>query len=375
MARWLTREAALKALGVRAQTLYAYVSRGRIAAVADPKDPRRSLYNADDVANLRNRQRQGRRREAVAAGAIAWGEPVLDTAISTVLHGRLFYRGQDVVALAETAKLEEVAALLIGGEVAAAPDATRGNGLSSAFALLAARAPGDRPTYGRTAASLAREAGELVGVMAAALGAAPGAAAIHLGFARAWDRPEAADGLRRLLVLLADHELNPSTFATRVTASTGASLAACLLSGLSALSGPLHGTAPQAARRFAEAAMQSGAARALAERQAEGRPLPGFGHRLYAGIDPRAEALLATLPLPAGLHDLACRVREATGLEPNIDFALSAFGIAHHLPAETATALFAAARTAGWLAHAIEQATTGRIIRPRARYVGLPPGE
>src|SRR5687768_9791569 len=113
MPGWIGREAALEALGVQAQTLYAYVSRGRIAAVGDPADPRRSLYNADDVAALRDRQRAGRRRDAVAAGAIAWGEPVLETAISTVAHGRLLYRGRDAVRLAETASFESVAALLI----------------------------------------------------------------------------------------------------------------------------------------------------------------------------------------------------------------------------------------------------------------------
>ncbi len=375
MARWLTRAEALKTLGVRAQTLYAYVSRGRIAAVTDPHDSRKSLYSADDVEGLRQRQRQGRRLQAVAAGAIAWGEPVLDTAISTVLHGRLFYRGHDVVRLAGTATLEEVAALLIGGEAAPPIRPAPGQGLASAFAALAARAAADRPTYGRTATSLAREAGELLGVMASALGVDSAAGAIHLGFAHAWKRPDAADGLRRLLVLLADHELNASTFAARVTASTGAPLAACLLSGLSTLSGPLHGTAPQAARILAEEVMRHGVARVVRERQQEGRPLPGFGHRLYAGIDPRAEALLATLPLPAALHELMVRVREETGLEPNVDFALTAFTMAHQLPAEAATTLFAAARSAGWLAHAVEQAITGQLIRPRARYVGVRPME
>jgi citrate synthase len=371
MARWLSREAALKALGVRPQTLYAYVSRGRIAAVDDPGDPRRSLYNADDVASLRNRQRAGRRRDAVAAGAIAWGEPVLDTAISTVAHGRLFYRGHDVVQLAETARFEEVAALLIGCEVAPPASTDGGRGLASAFAFLAGRAATDPPIHGRIGPTLAREASQLVGEIATTLGAAPGGAA-HSAFARAWNRPEAADGLRRLLVLLADHELNPSTFATRVTASTGASLAACVLSGLSALSGPLHGTAPLAARRLGDEVMQRGAARVVADRLRDGQAFPGFGHRLYAGIDPRAEAMIASFALPADLADLAARVRGETGLEPNIDFALTAFTVSHHLPPDAATVIFAAARTAGWLAHAIEQVTTGRIIRPRARYVGLP---
>lgn len=372
MAKWLTCEAALTALGVKAQSLYAHVSRGRIGAKADPADPRRSLYSADDVAALAGRRRQGRRVQAVAAGAIAWGAPVLDTGISTVAHGRLFYRGQDAVTLADTAVLEEVAALLLGCRELPGATQARGSGLASAFAMLAEKVPCDRSGYGRSEASLAREAAELVTAMAAALGANPEADAVHLGFADAWKRPVAADAIRRALVLLADHELNPSTFATRVAASTGAPLSACVLSGLAALSGPLHGAAPAATRQFADEAARVGVDVAVAARLREGRPLPGFGHPLYAGIDPRAEALLAAIKTPTLLTELAAVTQEETGQEPNIDFALTALTLAFDLPADAPIILFAAGRTVGWLAHAIEQATTGAIIRPRARYTGPP---
>jgi len=371
MAKWLSREAALETLGVRAQTLYAYVSRGRVGAKPDPVDPRRSLYSADDIAALAGRQRRGRRVGAVAAGAIAWGEPVLETAISTVAHGRLFYRGEDAIGLAERLSFEAAAALLLGVEaVPARASSPMGQGMASAFARLAARAPADRPTRGRTAASLAAEAAELVGLVAAALGADPAAGAIPAGFAHCWSRPAAADAIRRALVLLADHELNPSTFATRVTASTGASLAACLLSGLAALSGPRHGAAPAATRQLVDEAARAGAADAVRARLGEGRGLPGFGHPLYVGIDPRAEALLAVLDPPPAIAELAEVVRAESGLEPNIDFALVALALTHDLPRDAPIVLFAAGRTAGWLAHAIEQAGSARLIRPRARYVG-----
>src|SRR5579871_655792 len=109
---WIDRAAALAALGVKPQTLYAYVSRGRIGMRPDPADPRRSLYRADDVAALASRRARSRRPAAIAASAIAWGEPMIETAISTVRHGRLIYRGEDAVALAGSATLEQVAALL-----------------------------------------------------------------------------------------------------------------------------------------------------------------------------------------------------------------------------------------------------------------------
>src|SRR5277367_2688165 len=98
MPDWLSAEEALMRLRVRPQTLYAYVSRGRLRAEPDPIEPRRSRKASD-----------------VALGAIAWGEPVLASAITTVSDGRLYYRGQDAVRLSETATLEEVARLLRGG--------------------------------------------------------------------------------------------------------------------------------------------------------------------------------------------------------------------------------------------------------------------
>src|SRR6516225_3489391 len=111
-ARWLTAEQATSSLGVSRQTLYAYVSRSRIGVTAAPDDPRRSLYDAADVRRLAQRNRTGRSRRAVAASTISWGEPILVSAITRIEGGRLEYRGQDAIALAATATLEDVAALL-----------------------------------------------------------------------------------------------------------------------------------------------------------------------------------------------------------------------------------------------------------------------
>jgi citrate synthase len=368
MAQWITRSVALDRLGIRAQSLYAYVSRGRVAALPDPSDPRRSLYSADDVASLTARRGRGRSRSAVASGSISWGEPVLETAISTVAHGRLLYRGRDAVEFAGTAGLEEAAELLLGARPLSS-DASPGSGLTDAFGRLAVLIPGARPSHGRVEGSLLGEAVGLVGIMARSLGAAS-ADTVHQGFARAWDRPAADDAIRRALVLMADHELNASTFAARVTASTGAPLPACLMAGLSALTGPLHGAAATAALGFARGARIEGAAALVRRRLAEGRTLPGFGHPLYIGIDPRAAALLDAITLTEELAELRSVVVAETGHEPNVDFATAALVIVHDLPLDAAIRLFAAARTVGWLAHAIEQVRSGGLIRPRARYVG-----
>ena len=176
--------------------------------------------------------------------------------------------------------------------------------------------------------------------------------------------------IRRALVLLADHELNASTFAVRVAASTGASLAASLLAGLSALSGPRHGGAAEKMIELLGDVERSGAERAVGRWLAREQKLPGFDHPLYPNGDPRAAAILEHLsldPLLAGLRDV---VTAATGGLPNVDFALAALTRACALPAAAAFRLFALGRSVGWAAHALEQSATGQLIRPRAVYVG-----
>jgi citrate synthase len=373
MRDWLTAEEAQRRLGVRAQTLYAYVSRGRIRVAADPADPRRSRYRASDVGALVERKARGRKAAEVAKGAIAWGEPVLASAITTVRDGRLYYRGRDAVILARSETLEHAARLLRGGlgdppthVPSPSPGATA---KARAFASLAARAAVDPPSRGRSQAELAHEAAELLDVMAGAIAGEAQEGPIHERLGQAWRvRREEWPLLRRALVLLADHELNASTFAARVAASTGAALSASALAGLAALSGPRHGGMAAEVEAFALAH------RGDIARIARGAAPPGFGHPLYPDGDPRAEALLETFETPPALARLRAVVEEETRLRPNIDFALVALRQALRLAPDAPFALFALARSAGWMAHAMEQAVGGDLIRPRARYVGPDPG-
>lgn len=381
-ADWIAAEEARDRLGVRAQTLYAYVSRGRVGVRPDPADPRRSLYRAADIAALAERKARSRRISDVAAGAISWGEPVLSSAITTVAGGRLYYRGRDAIRLAETETLEAVARLLRGGHGAALkrtdrPTPPEGADMRTrAFFALARRAADDPPARGRAALALAVEAATLLDVLADAVAGEVGGGAIHNRLALAWGQGPGgpgADLIRRILVLVADHELNASAFAARVAASTGASLAAASLAGLSTLSGPRHGGATAAVRKFAAEAAQLGPREAIASRLTDDRALPGFGHNLYPDGDPRATALLDRFQPPADLVRLQSAVRAVAGLEPNVDFALVAACDALKLPDDAAFALFAVARCAGWIAHAIEQGQSDGLIRPRARYVGPEP--
>lgn len=382
MSEWLAATDVLDRLGLKPQTLYAYVSRGLLAARPDPVDSRRSLYRAEDVAALAARRSRSRRRSEVAAGAMTWGEPVLSSAISTVRHGRPWYRGRDALLLAETETLESVARLLRGGDGVTLKRSDRpdppaaGPPLSRAFLALAARAAEAPPALGQPALVRSAEAALLLDIFADALAAETDSGSIHLRLAKAWrlgPGGPGADLIRRALVLLADHELNPSAFAARVAASTGASLAACALAGLAALSGPRHGGAPAALGRLRDEARARGVEAAVADRVAEDRGIPGFGHPLYPDGDPRAPALLERFTPAGDLVRLADQVRATTGLAPNVDFALVA--LCDHLgaPEGAALSLFAAARCAGWLAHALEQGQDGGLIRPRARYTGPPP--
>jgi citrate synthase len=239
---------------------------------------------------------------------------------------------------------------------------------------VAARAASDPPALGRHPLALAAEATTVLDVLADAVAGQASGGQIHQRLAAGWGLEPSgpgADLIRRALVLMADHELNASTFAARVAASTGASLAASALAGLAALSGPRHGGAAAALRNLMLEAGQVGARAAIAARLAEERGLPGFGHPLYPDGDPRARALLDRFEAPEPPAELARAAGDLAGAKPNIDFALVAMSDALGLPAEAPFALFAAARCAGWIAHAMEQVQDGGLIRPRARYTGV----
>ncbi len=404
---WLSATAAIALLGVRPQTLYANVSRKRIRVKADPDDPRRSLYHAEDVRRLARRRRGRPRNERLAAEAVAWGDPILSSALSTVANGRLWYRGHDAVKIAEQGTLEEVAALLwrgsrvsLHGNRPAAAVASDGSSspLQATYRVLALRAGHEAPTYARGIGPLLLEASELLDDISETIllairhsstarlharrplslhpsrvarrGRRSRAAPLHERLARAWRRPAAREIIRKALVLLADHELNASTFATRVAASTGAGLSASVLAGFATLSGPLHGGAAATVRALAETARRIGAENAILGCLEQGRPVPAFGHPLYPQGDIRATALLEHFSLPRIFAELRAAGERLVGEPPNVDFALAALAAKERLPADAPFALFALSRCVGWIAHALEQCQTGSLIRPRARYTG-----
>ena len=382
MANWISMAEACRLLGVQPQTVYAYVSRGKLEVMTDLADTRRSLYRAEDVAALAKRKQDGRKRETVATNTLFGAEPSIPTALCAFFRGRPYYRGQDAVELARSASLEEVAQLLWAAEApvdfsAAGPAGVRQPGRVAAFTALASLAATGHSTRGRLTRVLHAEAQGLVGQLANAFGARQGTGQpLHLRFAQGWDQSSELGGLiRTALVLLADHELTSSAFATRIAASTGAAMPACLLAGLTTLSGPLHGNASGRVQALFDEVERDGEDKVADHYLAAAMPLAGFGHHLYPDGDPRAAALLALFEPPEVIGRFIRKVTELTGLQPNIDVALAALVARYRLPPDAAFGLFATARSVGLLAHGMEQLAVAQVIRPRGRYVGLAPVE
>jgi citrate synthase len=206
-------------------------------------------------------------------------------------------------------------------------------------------------------------------------------AAIEARLARAWrvdDRGIAA--IRAALVLCADHELNVSSFTARAVASAAANPYAVVSAGLGALEGVRHGGISLRVESLLQALRRGRNVRAaLGERLRRGETIDGFGHPLYRDGDPRAAALLDVLgdayprsPELAFVLDTTAAAAALIREQPTIDFALAALARVLRLPAGSPLVLFALGRTIGWIGHAIEQYATGQVLRPRARYVGVP---
>lgn len=383
-AHWIGRGEALARLGVKSQTLYAYVSRGRIAARPDPDDSRRSLYAAQDIARLSG-QTVDAEDSAVyrrTPGGAARGEADVCSSLTAIAGGRLFYRGLDAVQLAETATLEDVARRLWDAratnpfaEVRPRIGAVPGGSIRARlFAALARRAEEDADPKTRSVEDLRLECARVLDeAVDAAVGSGP-RLFLHQRLARSWKTPERdAHLIRRALVLSADHEINPAVVATRAAAGGGAAPAAAAFAGLLTIAGsPMMAELTRGSDWIVAVRRQAADA---ARRSHEMGRLVGFdASEDYPTGDPRAAALLAAADLPA---DLARAVREgeaATGRKANFPLALAVIARRLELPRDGAADLFLMGRLTGLLGHALDQATNGSPIRARLRYVGPEPG-
>lgn len=392
MAGYIDAKETARRLGVSRQTLYAYVSRGLIKAVPGD-DPRQSRYLAAAVDQLAQTRRRGRKPREIAKATLDWGMPVLESGLTLIEAGQCYYRGQSAVDLARTSSLEDIAALLwqipkARAFPSRAPDhlkayaglleqAGKSSPSETLLPLFAVAARDEATSAWRNDPALvARGCGDLVRILtAAALRRAPKSGPIHQQLADLWGvKGDKADLIRQALVLCADHELNASSFTARCVASTGASLKASVIAALAALSGVKHGAMTTRIERLWDSLGGHEPTPNLKARLDAGEDIPGFGHPLYPDGDIRAKALLANiLPEFADAARLAAVVKQLTGADPSIDFALVALRRHLTLPEGAAFQIFAIGRSVGWIAHGIEQRAADQLIRPRALYTGPSP--
>ncbi|HEX2227352.1 MAG TPA: citrate synthase family protein [Candidatus Binatia bacterium] len=396
---YLTAAQAAEALNISLPTLYAYVSRGLIRSEAAGSAKRRRRYRAEDVRALKQRKELRRNPTKAVEGALHWGEPVMESAITMIADGRLYYHGHDAVALAESRSIEEVAALLWRGDLAVG-DALFAKKMRLPPRCLAVRkhlrdiatiealqilislaAVDDIAGCDLRPAAVAQTGARILSLMSAFVSGGIGEGeSIAQGLQSAWTprKPKAADLINTALILCADHELNVSSFTARCIASAGSTPYAVVVGGLTALQGVKHGRATERVEALlCEARTPHGVAKVMAAHLKRGDRIPGFGHPLYPDGDPRGRMLLQAVErnfhksAALAFADAACdAAMRLIGDRPSIDFALVIAARALGLRADGAVSLFAIGRTVGWLGHAIEQYQRNRIIRPRARYVG-----
>jgi citrate synthase len=400
-AQWLSAHEATERLKVKPDTLYAYVSRGLLRSERVPGS-RTARYLRADVERLARRSRGNTPRTGP--------EIVIDSAV-TLLDpaGHLYYRGQDATALASVGTYEETARLLWG----IPPDSVLAwsplpSALKAARAaqrhlpqhatppdrlrvIAAVIAPYDALRNDRHPGSVALRAANIIATLVAALpvvdGADPPGAHSSIA-ARLWprltDRPATKTRLEALdhaLILLADHELAASTYAARVAASTWADPYLLILTGLSVASGPLHaGASEQVRALLREVVLNRSAEASIAERLRNHEHIPGFGHSVYQGPDPRAAALLEAIARtnpPRALQRAVTHtldlVEAGNGPEPNVDFALGLLAESNAMVTGAGEAIFVLARCAGWIAHGIEEYPHRFRYRARAAYTGPTP--
>ena len=386
----LTATEAAEFLNISKATLYAYVSRGLVRSEYGINQ-RSRIYHRLDLDRLKQRKRIRQQPSAEMSSALHWGSPLLESSLTLIAGGQMFYRGQDATALASSQTFLEVATWFwtghweAPGEVRSMPRAAEPNRdpmLLFHEALL--RAAITEPLgYDFSPPNLLENGVHILSLFLRILTRKlnPKVTETARELRKAWcpKKTEADRIINAALVLCIDHELNVSSFTARVVCSAGTSIYEVVSAALCALRGSRHGGGiERASKLLVEMQGLSSVRDFLLQRIRAGIEIPGFGHPLYPDGDPRAAKLFDLLNQYFAADarswlEIVARAAKVLKRKPNIDLALAVCSLSLGLPPQAALALFAMGRTAGWIAHAAEQAQSGRLIRPRARYTGPVP--
>ncbi|MDW3219603.1 MAG: citrate/2-methylcitrate synthase [Acidimicrobiales bacterium] len=377
-------------LGVKRETIYAYVSRGLLHSKRH-LDGKSSTFDPAEIDRFRRRKaddRPGRLEVPVASG------------ITEVLDGSVRLRGHSIGDLVDAGhSYESVAELLwtstLTEPVPWTPSAPVARAVRKAGAALPSHAtPTDRMMAGvvaagavdpfrddRSVAGATATARQLIRAIVDSLPTDHDVATDRIA-QRLWVRLTDADerawpALQTAMVILADHGMATSTLAARLAASTRAAPHAIVLAGLGAVAGPLHGAASRTVHLLFADAEASGPDAAIAEVMRRDGRVPGIGHFIHRERDPRHDILfdaLADLPLDGPRMDVVAsvvaRTTERIPAAPNVDLALGALTYISGMSPNAGEVIFAIARTAGWIAHALEEYEETPIrFRPVGRYV------
>jgi citrate synthase len=325
------------------------------------------------------------------SNALYWGSPLLESGLTLLTNGQVFYRGQEATALASSRTFLEVATWFwtgnwevsaIGHSAAAPKECHRDPLLLFHEALL--RAAVTEPLgYDFSLPNLRETGTHILSLFLQILTRKPNpnVAEVARELRKAWCRPrtDAEIIINAALILCIDHELNVSSFTARVVCSAGTSIYEVVSAALCALRGTRHGGGiERTTKLLVEMQGLSSVRDSLLQRIRAGIEIPGFGHPLYPDGDPRAVKLFDLLNQYFAAEarpwlKVVASAAKALKRKPNIDLALAVCSLSLQLPSQAAFALFALGRTAGWIAHAAEQAQGGKLIRPRARYTGPVP--
>ena len=405
----MTAQEAADELGVKIGTIYAYVSRGLIRSQSSAKGQRNRLYSREDVNRLLIRRQMRLSIDPANDDILHFAAPVLESGISLIEDGRLYYCGIPIEEVTAMLSAEQLAALVWTGDAANAdrlfdhrrhPSAGKyrkmlldldieGSNLFSVptFQVVLPLAMADDPiAYDMRSDSIALSGARILRLLTSV---ASGDDREDLGLAemmqRGW-RPADEASIRffnMALIICADHEVKLATFAARVVAALGATPYSVINAGITSLSGPQQGGYTETVEAFLDEVNEPTNVAAVISarlRRSESIPVPGFHNPLYPQGDPRASLLLyamydqypdsTSVVLGRSIQDAVHQIR---GEHPKMEFALAIFRRHFELPPSSTLGIFALGRIIGWIGHAIKQYGSKQTIQPRIRYTGPAP--